>query len=116
MHQGTTTVHGFAHNRFAAAKEAFEANFANGEELGASFCATVNGETVVDLWGGFADEAKTRPWERDTLVNVYSVTKTMTALTALLLADRGEIDFQRPSPSTGPSSRPMARRASPSRS
>lgn len=96
MHQDTTTVHGFAHDRFAAAREAFEANFANGEELGASFCATVNGETVVDLWGGFADEAKARPWERDTLVNVYSVTKTMTALTALLLADRGELDFLAP--------------------
>jgi len=96
MHQGTTTVHGFAHDRFAEAREAFEANFANNEELGASFCATVEGETVVDLWGGFADEAKTRPWERDTLVNVYSVTKTMTALTALLLADRGELDFSAP--------------------
>lgn len=94
MHQGT--VHGFAHDRFAGAREAFEANFANGEELGASFCATVNGETVVDLWGGFADEAKTRPWERDTLVNVYSVTKTMAALTALLLADRGVLDIAAP--------------------
>jgi CubicO group peptidase (beta-lactamase class C family) len=94
MQQGTTD--GFAHDRFAGAREAFEANFANGEELGASFCATVNGETVVDLWGGFADEAKTRPWERDTIVNVYSVTKTMTALTALLLADRGALDFSAP--------------------
>ncbi|MGJ7524603.1 serine hydrolase domain-containing protein [Variovorax sp. GB1P17] len=97
MHQGT--IHGFAHDRFAGAREAFEANFANGEEeeeLGASFCATVNGETVVDLWSGFADEAKTRPWERDTLVNVYSVTKTMTALTALLLADRGVLDIAAP--------------------
>jgi CubicO group peptidase (beta-lactamase class C family) len=51
---------------------------------------------VVDLWGGFADEARTRPWERDTIVNVYSTTKTMTALTALLLADRGELDFDAP--------------------
>ena len=54
------------------------------------------GETVVDLWGGFADAAKTRPWEKDTIVNVYSTTKTMTALTALLLADRGELDFDAP--------------------
>lgn len=94
MSQGT--VQGFAQDRFSAAREAFEANFANGEELGASFCATVEGETVVDLWGGFADEAKTRPWMRDTIVNVYSTTKTMTALTALLLADRGELDFAAP--------------------
>ena len=51
---------------------------------------------MVDLWGGFADEARTRPWERDTIVNVYSTTKTMTALCALLLADRGDLDFSAP--------------------
>ncbi|NKI70184.1 serine hydrolase [Collimonas pratensis] len=91
-----TRTGGFADDRFSAAREAFEANFANGEELGASFCATVEGETVVDLWGGYADEEKSRPWARDTIVNVYSITKTMTALTALLLADRGELDFSAP--------------------
>ncbi|AMO94413.1 beta-lactamase family protein [Collimonas fungivorans] len=91
-----STIDGFAHDQFSAAKEAFEANFASGEELGASFCATVEGETVIDLWGGFADEEKSRPWSRDTIVNVYSTTKTMTALTALLLADRGELDFAAP--------------------
>jgi CubicO group peptidase (beta-lactamase class C family) len=57
---------------------------------------TVDGQTVVDLWGGFADAGRTRPWQRDTIVNVYSSTKTMTALTALLLADRGELDFAAP--------------------
>jgi CubicO group peptidase (beta-lactamase class C family) len=51
---------------------------------------------VVDLWGGYADAARTRPWEQDTIVNVYSVTKTMTALTALLVADRGELDLGAP--------------------
>src|SRR5215469_877071 len=84
---------GFTQDKFAAAKAAFEANFERGADVGASFCATLNGETVVDLWGGFADEAKTRAWERNTIVNVYSTTKTMTALTALLVADRGELDF-----------------------
>jgi CubicO group peptidase (beta-lactamase class C family) len=64
--------------------------------VGASFCATKDGETVVDLWGGFADAEKTRPWERDTIVNVYSTTKTMTFLCALILADRGELDFDAP--------------------
>ncbi len=73
----------------------FEGNFASGADVGASFCATLNGETVVDLWGGFADEART-PWVKDTIINVYSTTKTMTALTALLLADRGELDFDAP--------------------
>ena len=90
------TVDGFTHDKYAAVRDAFEANFASGADLGASFCATVNGETVVDVWGGWADAAKTRPWERDTIVNVYSTTKTMTALTALLIADRGELDFDAP--------------------
>src|SRR5436190_703500 len=87
---------GFIQDRFAPVKAAFEANFTTGADIGASFCATVEGETVVDLWGGYADPAKTRPWERDTIVNVYSTTKTMTALTALLVADRGLIDFAHP--------------------
>ena len=93
---GDTTVEGFVQDRFAAVREAFAANLESGADLGASFTATVEGETVVDIWGGFADEARTRPWERDTLVNVYSTTKTMTALTALLVADRGDLDFDAP--------------------
>ena len=87
---------GFTRDRFAPVRAAFEANLASGADVGASFCATLEGETVVDLWGGFADAAKTRPWERDTIVNVYSTTKTMTALCALILADRGELDFAAP--------------------
>ncbi len=89
-------VQGLVHDKYAGARAAFEANLDSGADVGASFCATVEGETVVDLWGGFADEARTRPWQRDTIVNVYSTTKTMTALTALLLADRGELDFDAP--------------------
>ena len=89
-------VQGFTQDRYADVRTAFEANLASGAEVGASFCATLEGETVVDLWGGFADAAATRPWEQDTIVNVYSTTKTMTALTALLLADRGELDFDAP--------------------
>jgi CubicO group peptidase (beta-lactamase class C family) len=89
-------VAGIADSKFDAVREAFEANLASGADLGASFCATVEGETVVDLWGGWADEARTRPWERDTIVNVYSTSKTMTALTALLLADRDALDLGAP--------------------
>lgn len=87
-----TTSEGLCDDRFSAVREAFEAN----DEVGASVCVTVEGETVVDLWGGFADEARARPWQRDTIVNVYSLTKTLTTLTALLLADRGELDFDAP--------------------
>ena len=90
------SIDGMTHDRFSDVRTAFEANFANGSDVGASFCATVEGETVVDLWGGFADAERTRAWERDTIVNVYSTTKTMTALTALLIADRGDLDFDAP--------------------
>lgn len=92
----TDAVHGLVRDRFAAVRTNFAANLASGADNGASFCATVNGETVVDIWGGYADEARTKPWTKDTIVNVYSTTKTMTALTALLLADRGQLDFDAP--------------------
>jgi len=90
------TIEGTCDPKFQAAADIFQRNFDTGADLGASFCATIEGETVVDLWGGFADEARARPWEKDTIVNVYSTTKTMTALTALMLADRGLIDFDAP--------------------
>jgi CubicO group peptidase (beta-lactamase class C family) len=89
-------VRGFVQDKFAPVRAAFESNFTSGADVGASFCATLEGETVVDLWGGHADAAATQPWEKDTIINVYSTTKTMTALTALLLADRGELDFDKP--------------------
>ena len=89
-------IHGTCQDRFAAVRLGMAASLAAGTDVGLSFCATIDGETVVDLWGGHADEAKTRPWQTDTIVNVYSTTKTMTALIALLLADRGELDFAAP--------------------
>jgi CubicO group peptidase (beta-lactamase class C family) len=90
------SAEGFSDPKFTAAADAFQSNLTTGADLGASFCATVDGEVVVDLWGGWADEARTRPWVKDTIVNVYSTTKTMTALTALMLADRGLIAFDAP--------------------
>jgi CubicO group peptidase (beta-lactamase class C family) len=90
------TVQGFCDERYGKVREVFAQNLASGADVGASFCATINGETVVDLWGGFADAAGTRPWAKNTIINVYSTTKTMTALTALLVADRGALDFNAP--------------------
>ncbi|WP_430403776.1 serine hydrolase domain-containing protein [Hyphomonas sp.] len=89
-------VQGVADDRFEGVRSQFQTHLDTGADIGASFCVTKDGETVVDLWGGFADMEGTRPWEKDTIVNVYSTTKTMTALTALLLADRGELDFDAP--------------------
>src|SRR4051794_30778590 len=65
-------------------------------DAGGSAAVFVDGEPVVDLWGGHADAGRTRPWERDTIVNVFSVTKTMTALCALVLVDRGLLDPDAP--------------------
>ena len=88
-------THGFCDPRFASVRDAFTANLESGADYGASFAATLDGEPVVDLWGGYADEAR-RPWAEDTIVNVFSTTKTMCAITALLCADRGLIDFNAP--------------------
>lgn len=91
-----TEIHGTVDPRFAAVRDAFAQNFTNGAENGAAFCMTLEGKPVVDIWGGYADEAQTRPWQKDTIVNVYSTTKTMTALTALYLADKGALKFEDP--------------------
>ncbi|WP_040811771.1 EstA family serine hydrolase [Nocardia concava] len=87
-----SNVAGFCSDEFAAVRAAFTEQVESGAELGASVCVTVDGETVVDLWGGYADPEKTRPWEADTLVNTFSITKTMVALSALLLVEAGELD------------------------
>ncbi|MER6732068.1 serine hydrolase domain-containing protein [Streptomyces puniciscabiei] len=94
--QHETQVHGHCDARFTAVREAFEANFRERGELGAAVAVTVDGTTVVDLWGGWADAAATRAWERDTLVNVWSTTKGPVALCAHLLADRGLLDLDAP--------------------
>jgi CubicO group peptidase (beta-lactamase class C family) len=86
-------IHGYCDERFAAVRDEFERNFTERNDVGASFAASLEGEIVVDLWGGHRDGAKTLPWEENTLVNVFSTTKTMTALCALILVDRGELDI-----------------------
>ncbi len=91
-----TEIHGICDEKFSAVRDTFASNFANKGEVGASFALTLEGEFVVDIWAGHADRAQTKPWHENTIVNVYSSTKTMTALCALVLADRGEIDFHAP--------------------
>jgi CubicO group peptidase (beta-lactamase class C family) len=88
-------VHGSCDDRFAEVREALEQQL-DGDELGASIAVDVGGETVVDLWGGWRDEARTTPWTRDTIVNVWSTTKTITNLAMLTLADRGLLDVDAP--------------------
>jgi len=86
---------GFCQPDFEGVQQAFEANFDKGLELGASVAVTLDGEPVVDLWGGSASP-QGNPWQEDTLVNVYSTTKTMAAFCVLVLADRGEVDLHAP--------------------
>ena len=89
-------IHGYWDDRFSGVLKAFENNFDNNGDIGACFAATLEGEYVVDIWAGHQDKAKTRPWQEDTIVNVYSTTKTMTFIVALMLADRGELDLNAP--------------------
>jgi len=92
----TIEIHGFCDPRFERLKAAFVANFEADLELGASVAATWRGEPVVDLWAGWADVAKTRPWERDTLTQIFSTTKIMVTLCVLRLVDQGRIELDAP--------------------
>lgn len=84
---------GFCDPRFGAVKDEFLANFARGD-IGAACAVEIDGRVVVDLWGGWADESRTQPWERDTLVNAYSVGKPIVATSLLqcVASDRIELD------------------------
>lgn len=77
-------------------REAFAANFADRGEVGAAVCVIVDGEVVVDLVGGWADEAKTRPWRHDTLVNAYSTSKAVLATLLLQQVELGRLDLDAP--------------------
>lgn len=86
-------IQGFCDRKFAPVCDVLAKSIDQGQDLGASFAITIEGEMVVDIWGGHLDEHKTQPWFQDTIVNVYSSTKTMSFLCALVLADRGQLDF-----------------------
>jgi CubicO group peptidase (beta-lactamase class C family) len=89
-------IHGEHAPEFAKLRSAFAANFANGKEIGAAVSVTLQGRPVVDLWAGSADKAGTRPWQRDTIVNIYSTTKGLGAACAALLVERGKLDLDAP--------------------
>jgi CubicO group peptidase (beta-lactamase class C family) len=89
-------VQGFTTDKFEGLRAVLADQIDSGQDLGASVAVHLQGEVVCDIWGGFADPAKTTPWGRDTIVNVWSTTKTMTFLVALMLADRGELDLDSP--------------------
>ena len=84
-------VHGTADARLEGIKDVLAERLED-DELGASIVVDVDGETLLDIWGGWCDEARTTPWAEDTIVNVWSTTKTVTSLAALMLVDRGLLD------------------------
>lgn len=86
-------VQGVCDARFAPVVEALQARLEADEELGASIAVVKDGEPVVDVWGGWADSERTKPWGQDTITNVWSSTKTVMSLAALMLVDRGELDL-----------------------
>ncbi len=105
-----TLTDGTCDDRFGAVRDALEKNLETGEEVGAALVVDVDGERVVDLWGGYRDEARTVPWDEHTIVNVWSCTKTVTALAVLMLVDRAWSTSTRRWRGTGRSSgRPTSR-------
>jgi CubicO group peptidase (beta-lactamase class C family) len=87
---------GTAARGFERIAEAFERNFSERGEVGASVCVMVGGKAVIDLWGGTADPKTAAPWRKDTVGIVFSCTKGATALCAHMLASRGTLDLDAP--------------------
>lgn len=90
------TVDGSCAPRFERVREAFETNFTHHNEVGAAVAVWVDGDLVVNLWGGYADARRRRRWRENTLASVFSGTKGLTSTCVHLLADRGEIDLDAP--------------------
>ena len=86
-------IHGTCSAEFGSLKDTFAQNFAERGEVGASVCVYKEGERVVHLWAGYCDAARTRPWREDTLVCMMSVGKSMAALCAMMLLDRGVLEL-----------------------
>ena len=93
-------IHGVCPPRFAAVKDAFAANFTEApeglNERGARFSVCIDGEPVIDLWGGWADAAQTAPYGRDTLTPVFSAGKAVMALLIATCVERGLLDYEGP--------------------
>jgi CubicO group peptidase (beta-lactamase class C family) len=89
-------IHGRCDSRFSAVRDALDSNFRDQDEIGAAVSVRVEGEQVVDLWGGHRDGKRSLPWEEDTLVNVYSVGKGVLATLTLMLVERGLLALDKP--------------------
>ncbi len=91
-----TEIHGICKPGYERVRDAFARNFEQHDEVGAALSLVVDGETVLDVWGGHVDGARSRPWEEDTIVNTFSTTKGITAICALRLIEQGKLDVDAP--------------------
>jgi CubicO group peptidase (beta-lactamase class C family) len=89
----TVEIHGFCDERVAPLRDAFAANFADGLDLGASLAFVQHGKPLLDVWAGWANLRRTRPWTRETIGPLASTTKIATALCLLMVIDRGLVDL-----------------------
>ncbi|GAQ09964.1 beta-lactamase domain-containing protein 2 [Aspergillus lentulus] len=85
-------IYGTCDPTLHSVRDLLQQRIASKDELGASLCVNVNGKNILDLWGGHADVARTRPWQKDTITVVWSCSKVVTNLAALILVDRGLLD------------------------
>jgi len=86
-------IQGLCPGRFEPVRLALQHNLTTGDDIGASVAVLIDGRPEVDLWGGYFDASFVRPWSRNTIITTHSITKTMTAIAALVLADSGELDL-----------------------
>jgi CubicO group peptidase (beta-lactamase class C family) len=91
-----TELNGYCDPRFSAVQEMLAENVASGKEVGASLYLNLEGEDVIDLWGGWRERERQNGWDEHTIVNVFSGSKPVTSLAVLMLADRGLIDIEAP--------------------
>lgn len=87
-----TSVQGTCDPTFSTVRDLLAKQINAHDEIGASLCVNIDGRTVVDIWGGYADRARTSSWKEDTIVPVWSITKTIMSLAVLILVDRGILD------------------------
>ncbi|MCC7346438.1 MAG: beta-lactamase family protein, partial [Variibacter sp.] len=89
-------IHGTCEPEFAAVRREFEDNFRRRKEIGSAVAVYKDGRKVVDLWGGYKDRERTKPWQPDTIVIMNSIAKSMSALCTHILLDRGVIEWDAP--------------------
>lgn len=96
MSQQNIPIAGECASQFSEVRDEFVKNFTERDEIGGAVCVYHNGEKVVDLWGGHTDADRAKEWQEDTITMVYSLAKSLVALSVHMLADRGQIDLEAP--------------------